>query len=83
MHTIPIPHFEDLMLVSGRSAEDLERELRVLLAIKLFELKRVSVGQAAEIAGVGKIAFLDELGRAGVPIIDFGEDQLEHELRDV
>jgi predicted HTH domain antitoxin len=49
----------------------------------LFELKRVSAGRAAEIAGMGKIAFMDELGRAGVPVIDFGEDQLEHELRDV
>jgi predicted HTH domain antitoxin len=71
------------MLVSGRSAEDLERDLRVLLAIKLFELKRVSVGQAADIAGMGKVAFLDELGRAAVPVIDFGDDQLEHELRGV
>jgi predicted HTH domain antitoxin len=83
MHTIPVPHFEDLMLASGRSVEELERELRLLLAIKLFELKRVSVGRAAEIAGMGKIAFMDELGRAGVPVIDFGEDQIEHELRDV
>lgn len=83
MHAIPVPHFEDLMLTSGRSAEELERELRVLLAIKLFELKRVSVGRAAEIAGMGKIAFLDELGRAGVPVINFGEDQIEQELRDV
>jgi predicted HTH domain antitoxin len=83
MHAIPIPRFEDLMLVSGRSAAELERELRLALAVKLFELKRVSVGHAAEIAGIGKIAFVDELGRLGVPVIDFGEDQLEHEFRDV
>lgn len=83
MHAIPVPHFEDLMLTSGRTAEELERELRVLLAIKLFELKRVSVGRAAEIAGLGKIAFMDELARAGVPVIDFGHDQLDQELRDV
>ena len=42
-----------------------------MLAIKLFEMKRVSVGRAAEIAGMGKIAFMDELGRARVPVIDF------------
>jgi predicted HTH domain antitoxin len=83
MHTIPVPHFEDLMLASGRSVEELERELRLLLAIKLFELKRVSVGRAAEIAGIGKIAFMDELARVSVPVIDFSEEQIEHELRDV
>lgn len=80
MHAIPVPYFEDLMLASGRSAEELERELRILLAIKLFELKRVSVGRAAEIAGMGKVAFLDELGRAGVPVIAFAADQLADEL---
>ena len=83
MHTIPVPYFEDLMLASGRSVEELERELRLLLAIKLFELKRVSVGRAAEIAGIGKIAFMDELARVSVPVIDFSEEQIEHELRDV
>jgi predicted HTH domain antitoxin len=83
MHAIPVPHFEDLALASGRSAAELELELRTLLAVKLFELKRVSVGRAADIAGMGKLAFMDQLGRLGVPVIDFGEDQLEHELRDV
>jgi len=83
MHAIQVPHFEDLVLTSGRTAEQVERELRVLLATKLFELKRVSIGQAAEIAGMGKLAFIDELGQLGVAVIDYGEDQLEHEFRDV
>ncbi len=83
MHAIPVPHFEDIALASGRSVKEVEGELRLLLAIKLFEVKRVSVGHAAEIAGMGTIAFMDELGRLGVPVIAFGEDQIEHELRDV
>ena len=82
MHQLPIPHFEDLLLASGRSVEELERDLRLLLAVRLFELKRVSVGQAAEIAGLGKFAFVEELGRLGVPVINFDEDQLEAEFRD-
>jgi predicted HTH domain antitoxin len=83
MHLLPIPLFEDLQLTSGRSASELERELRLLLAVKLFELKRVSIGQAAEIAGLGKLAFMDELGRMGVPVINFDEEQLEGEFKDV
>ncbi|UQA58385.1 UPF0175 family protein [Polyangium aurulentum] len=82
MHLLPVPHFEDLLLASGRTVPELERELRLLLAVKLFELERVSIGQAAEIAGLGKVAFMDELGRMGVPVIDFGEDQLEVEFED-
>ena len=83
MHLLPVPHFEDLQLASGRSVSELETELRVLLAVKLFELKRVSIGQAANIAGLGKIAFMDELGRMGVPVIDFDSEQLASEFADV
>jgi predicted HTH domain antitoxin len=83
MHLLPIPHFEDLQLASGRTVNELETELRVLLAVKLFELKRVSIGQAANIAGLGKIAFMDELGRMGVAVIDFDPNQLDSEFADV
>jgi predicted HTH domain antitoxin len=83
MHLLPVPHFEDLQLASGRTVSELETELRVLLAVKLFELKRVSIGQAANIAGLGKIAFMDELGRMGVPVIDFDPEQLGSEFADV
>lgn len=83
MHLLPIPHFEDLQLASGRSVTELERELRLLLAVKLFELKRVSIGQAADIAELGKIAFMDELSRMGVAIINFDADQLASEFADV
>jgi len=83
MHLLPVPHFEDLQLASGRTVTELETELRLLLAVKLFELKRVSIGQAANIAGLGKIAFMDELGRLRVPVIDFDPDQLGSEFADV
>jgi predicted HTH domain antitoxin len=83
MHLLPVPHFEDLQLASGCTEAELELELRRLLAVKLFELKRVSIGQAANIAGVGKIAFMDELGRMGVPVINFDPEQLNSEFADV
>ena len=70
------------MLASGRSVAELESELRLALAVKLYELKRVSVGQAADIAGLGKFAFIGELGRLGIPLINFGEEQLAEEFRD-
>jgi predicted HTH domain antitoxin len=80
MYSLPIPHFQDLALASGRSSA--ERELRLLLAVKLFELKRVSTGQAADIAGLGRLGFLDELTKLGVPIIDFDPAESEHEFHD-
>jgi len=39
------------------------RELRLLAAIKLYELGRISSGRAAERAGIPRVEFLLELGR--------------------
>jgi len=39
------------------------RELRVLAAVKLFELGRLSSGRAAELAGMPRVEFLLSLGR--------------------
>jgi predicted HTH domain antitoxin len=65
-----IPRFDQMMLTSGRSAEEVDRELRLLLAGKLFERGRVSLGQAAEVAGIALLAMMDELGRMRAAVSD-------------
>jgi predicted HTH domain antitoxin len=52
------------------------RELRLLAAIKLYELGRLSSGRAAELAGMARIEFLLQLGRHQV-------FPFEAELRDL
>jgi predicted HTH domain antitoxin len=38
-------------------------EIKVLAAVKLFELGRLSSGRAAQLAGMSRVAFLMNLGR--------------------
>jgi predicted HTH domain antitoxin len=82
MRVLTIPYSHDLLVATGQSPEALEQELRFLLAVKLFELRRLSLGKAAELCGMSKVHFLDELGRIGVPIINLDDDQIQDELRD-
>jgi predicted HTH domain antitoxin len=51
-----------------------------LLAAKLFELGRVTLGQAAELAGLPIGDFSEALGRIGVSVINLTPDQLAHDL---
>ena len=82
MGSLTIPCTDDLLVALGCSPAQLERELRFLLAVKLFELRRVSGGKAAEVAGMSKVEFLDEIARLGVPTINLDDDQLADELKD-
>ena len=60
----------------------LEEELGFMLAVKLFELHRLSLGKAAKFCGMAKLRFMFELGRLKVPVINLDEDQIADELRD-
>jgi predicted HTH domain antitoxin len=55
-----------------------EDEARLYLAMKLFEIGRLSCGQAAELAGYSKRTFVELLGKHGIPLMDYPA----HELQD-
>jgi predicted HTH domain antitoxin len=56
-------------------------DARVLLAIKLFETGRLSLGQASALSGFSKRTFMEILGKAGVPVFNHPPEDLEGELR--
>jgi len=82
MHTLSLPYPDDLLITSGKSPEALEAELAFLLAVKLFELRRLSLGKAAALCSMTKPRFMFELGRLQVPIINLDDDQIADELSD-
>ena len=55
-------------------------EARLLLMVKLFEMGKLSVGQAADLAGYSKHTFIELLGKLGVSVIDYPPEELEQEL---
>lgn len=78
MATLRIP--EDVLSALGPDPEAAAGELRVLAAMKLFELGRVSSGAAAAIAGMPRVAFLAKLGEYGVSPFQVSPADLEHDL---
>jgi len=82
MPNLSLPYPEDLLITSGKSPQALEAELLFLLAVKLFELRRLSLGKAAEFCHMNKLQFMYELGRLQVPVINLADDQIAEELRD-
>ncbi len=57
-----------------------ENEARLSLALKLFELSRVSLGQAAEVAGFSKHAFIEVLSQYHIPVVNYPAEDLREEM---
>lgn len=55
-------------------------EVQTLLAVKLYETDRISLGQTAKPAGFSKRAFIEILGRHRVPVLDYSPNELREEL---
>ncbi len=56
------------------------QELRLAAAIELYRQGRISQGQGALIAGIGRSQFLDELSRARVSACQVTVDELMEEM---
>lgn len=60
-----------------RTPEEFARDAKMAMAVKFYEMKRLSSGMAAQLAGVSRIEFLFELHRYGVAVIDLTADEIE------
>ncbi len=57
-----------------------ERELVLILATKLYEQGKLSLGQAAELAELSKRAFMEILADYGVSVFNYPADDLDRDL---
>ena len=75
-------NFPDTLLLHAKDAAALNERSRFLLALKYFELGELSSGQAAQMCGMGRVQFLDEAARCGVPATELTGDELKQEFGD-
>lgn len=57
-----------------------EQEARLLLIIKIYELGRLSIGQAARLAGYSKRGFMEVLAQYGVLVVSYAPEELREEI---
>ena len=77
---LTIEYGEEILLALGLSPEQFAEEAKFLLASKLYELGKVTSGQAAKLCGIKRVEFLFSLNRAGVPMSNLRPEDADTEL---
>jgi len=80
MSSMTIEYPDSLPVLSNQSVAEFERESRLALAMKMYELGRWSSGQAARVAGIPRAQFLLECPRFQVPTVSWDDDEIEAEF---
>ncbi len=74
---------ETVELTLPKSLDINDFEIKMIVASKLYELGKLSAGQAAEVAGVSKRTFLELLGKYNVSVFGYDEKELEEDLQNL
>jgi predicted HTH domain antitoxin len=77
--TIDFPDtLPDLLQVTR---DQFRNEARMAMAVKLFQMRRISSGMAASLVGIPRTVFLLNLHQYGVPMIDLDEEELISDIQ--
>lgn len=79
-NTLTIEYADDLLFSLGVSEKEFSEEAKILIAAKLYEMGRLSSGQAANLAGKSRVEFLFSLSLLNVPMSNLREEDLREEL---
>jgi predicted HTH domain antitoxin len=78
--SIDVP--EEALSALRQTPEAFAAEMRLAAAIFWYQEGRISGSKAAQIAGMTRLAFLDELARRKLDAIKIDLEQLRHEVAD-
>ena len=80
MTTVTIDLPETVFSALRLAPNEFVKEMRIAAAVQWYAQEKVSQGKAAEIAGLNRAEFLDELYRRKVPAIQVTLEELKKEI---
>ncbi len=83
MRTLSIPYPETIPAMNNLSPATFEAEARLAMAMKLYEIGRVTSGQAATLAGVSRVVFLLNCHQFGIDSVVWDAQEIEAEREEL
>lgn len=71
---------EDIFLALNEKPEDFLKDMKIFTAMKFFEMGKLSLGKAAELAEMNKIDFMELLSRHKISAYNYSPDELDNDL---
>jgi predicted HTH domain antitoxin len=73
----------DIFLSLNEPEPELLREIKLFTAIKFYEMKKLSIGKAARLAGMSRFEFETALSKQQIPISNLDIPDVEKDIEEL
>lgn len=81
LEEIKIKYPKGIEFAVHMTKEEMEQHIRLMAALKMFELGKISSSKAAQLAGMSRVEFIETCGRYHVSVFNYPPEELEQELK--
>lgn len=79
-YSIQVDYPENFLDALQTTPDAFEHEARMAMAVKLFEMNRLSSGMAAQLAGIDRVSFIQQLSAYGASVQSLSITELESDF---
>jgi predicted HTH domain antitoxin len=79
--TITVDFPSDILLTLNENENELKQDIKLSLAIRLYRLQKLTIGKAAQIAGLSRFDFETVLSDNGVSISNLTIDDVINDIQ--
>jgi predicted HTH domain antitoxin len=77
--TVDFP--SDIYLALNEDESELKQSIKISFAIRLYQMKKLTIGKAAQLAGLSRLEFDNLLSENKIPISNLGIDDVNNDAR--
>jgi len=81
MQAITVDCPDSVLISLKETPGNFARKAVKLLAVKLYEMEKISSGRATEFAGMSRVSFLQSLEKYNAPIFNLTKEELQRDLQ--
>ena len=74
---------EDILLALNEKPSEFLKDIRIFAAIKFFEIGKLSIGKAAELAEMSKLDFIELLSKQKISVYNYPPEELKEDVSNI
>ncbi len=80
LHSINVDLPSDILLTINETEKELRYRIKFALAVQLYSQQKVTIGKAAQIAGISRLEFENKLSENRIPISNLELDDVLNDI---